>query len=471
MDLLHATSLSCPSLGDQRISSQDIHSYQTNQISAYTTLGEAQLILASLVYKVPLPASCRLPRGVSEDLLTVQITGSSNPTTFAWRSQQAGDVCIYEPATSAFFRQLFPAPDAAVSTTVSLERRLILSRDSVRSTGADLIQISSQNDTLRYMQGTCDLLAAIAINVDASLRDKISTQVRHYNADVNESLMDVTLTVHNGSLQLRVASALRKRIRVFSKVAELQLLLGPDSSPVTAASFTLRGTLSDIQAFLPTVRYCGTAPDPKLSEVYFASDAMDVSASVSGPCSVVLGADGDLVKSYATVPIQVERLMDLGSVSLVALLPKDADATAAAASGLVILNTNQLWAPLGIQYAPGNVDDVTVELQLEADGDGEDDGVFIGVESNSLVASDQQQNDVSTYFQTMTRTQNIAKGTNAVMMMPFRNSLSADSVLILIQTRLLLTRARSVSPAATARGLQSVAQSWQWRSPQSSCSK
>lgn len=408
MEFLHASSLSCLS-SDDHSSSGDTR--PTNQISAYTTLSEAQLILSSLVYEIPPQASCQLPRGATEDLLTVQIQQLSGSSISApgWRFQQADDVCVYEPATSAFFRQLFPTQGNAVLTTISLERRLILPRDSVRSSGAELIQISTQNASLRFTQGTCDLLPAIAIDVDASLEGKLSTQEQHfshYNGDVAyESLVNVTLGVRSGSLQLRVASALRNRMRVFTIGGTIELqLLDPSSPPVTSPSFTFRGTLSDLQLFLPTVRYCGTSPNPKLS------DAMDINVTVSGLCSAVLGrSDGDLVMSYASVPIQVDRLVDFGGVSLVSLLPKDAAATTAAASGLVILNTNQLWVPLNAQYAPGNVDDITVELQLESEGDSDNDGVFVGVESNSLMASNQQQ-DVSTYFQTITRTRSSARG-------------------------------------------------------------
>lgn len=422
MEFLHATSLSCLSSDDHSSSGG---TRPTNQISAYTTLIEAQLILSSLVYEIPPQASCQLPRGTTEDLLTVQIQQLSGSSISApgWRSQQADDVCVYEPAISAFFRQLFPTQGNAVSATISLERRLILPRDSVRSSGAELIQISTQNASLRFTQGTCNKLPAIAIDVDASLEDKLSTQERHfshYNGDTAyESLANVTLGVRSGSLQLRVTSALRNRMRVFTIGGTIELqLLDSSSPPATASSFTFRGTLSDLQLFLPTVRYCGTSPNPKLSGVYFPSDAMDVNVTVSGPCSAVLGrSDGDLVMSYASVPIQVDRLVDFGGVSLVSLLPKDAAATAAAASGLVILNTNQLWVPLNAQYAPGNVDDIMVELQLESEGDSDNDGVFVGVESNSLMASDQQQ-DVSTYFQTITRTRSSARG---------RSSLSNDS--------------------------------------------
>lgn len=336
------------------------------RIAVSTTLEEAQTILSSLVYSSP-PSDEVCQRIVNQDTLTVQLeTVDTMVTTSAALSTLPG-VC-YDP--SSMF----------TSFAIALEKRIVTpqSGDAFRGPAVRIVA----SETRSVHADACFPLPPVKLEASGAAAEQSN---RVEDAETRQ-MGSLTMSTHNGSLQLSIETALRNRVRVYGVELEPRLPLQLN------ATFTLRGVLSDLNAFLATVQYCSYPPGAT-AKISFASDIIDVNATVTGLCSS--GDHDDVVRSYASIPVAIEPATDLGIVTF----PENP-------ANAVILSNNKLSMPLNVHYSLGNVEEVAVVVELEQG----EDGTLVGIDDPYKLLIPDHYAASGVYMQTITRAIDATKG-------------------------------------------------------------
>lgn len=231
--------------------------------------------------------------------------------------------------------------------------------ESFPSTGASFherrLSVKAVNDA-----PTITLLSTGPLTVDngscAFLSEMVFDDIDEFAMQGSSEMpmMTVQLKTTNGSLQLNQRTALDYNVRIRDQPMNTHqpVLLFANTSAV------LDGSLSDLNGYLTTIQYCAFAGQNRsaIKPILAQNDVLVVELSDNGFCGET---DSTSLSTTATLSIEIISVVGLGQVSV-------------SADPVTLVNHS---VPLNLQYMPGNVAQLDVDLQFD-----HDDGTLIGID-------------------------------------------------------------------------------------------
>lgn len=338
-------------------------------------------MLAALAYDAP--GACVVPPLERDDVLHLRVeplvasTSEDADALVAELSRARDAVCVGSSNDFAGLDSDVLATYATpTASALALERRLELAPSSPSPALAIVT-----GDAAPFVHGACAPLPALRL----ALSDAAA-----------EARVRLTLETERGALRLSAVAALKHRVRVSD------VTLDPAMAPIVASSVTLEATLADLHAVLLAAQYCSFAPLARvrpLDSAYFATDSIAIDASVAGVCSY------ERVVAAASVALAIAPAIDVGRVALLT--------GAGGSSHLAVVKANALAQPLAMAFAPGNVDDLSLELRLARD-----DGLLMGVANDPRASLLEPDDDAATFTQTL----RLASASSADVALTLRSS-------------------------------------------------
>lgn len=350
------------SLNETSFTSATAANASNRTLMAQTTVHEVQIILQALEY-TPDP-DYHGHWGSRGSVLRCHTT-FGNEVISAWlETRKRGSInscLVSEEGTCNAQADTESFPSVAASFH---ERRL-----SVKAVNdAPTITLLSSGP-LQIDSGSCALLNDMVLDDVDELAMQGSSEL---------PMMTVRLKATLGSLQLHPQKALSYSVRIRDQPMNTHepVLLFANASAV------LDGSLSDLNGFLTTIRYCAFAGQNSsvIKPVVTPNDVLVIELSDNGFCDEV---ESTSLSTTAAISIQITPVVDLGQFS-------------ALADPVTLVNHS---APLNLQYMPGNVAQLDVDLQFEYD-----EGTLIGIDGQFAPLLANPVSTASDYIQTITCT-------------------------------------------------------------------